>query len=83
MDGMADAAHALNKAALVASDCGMPYLATDLCWQHINAYRRVNRAFAEAVIDQAPEGATVLVQDYHLALVGTWLAQRRPDLHRT
>src|SRR5207237_5101533 len=45
-----------------------------------DAYRRVNLAFAEAVIGHAPEGATVLVQDYHLALVGTWLAQRRPDL---
>ncbi len=41
--GMADAAHALNKAALVASDCGMPYLARQLCWQHIDAYRRVER----------------------------------------
>jgi len=44
------------------------------------AYRDVNHAFARAVIDQAEEGATVLVQDYHLALVGTWLAQERPDL---
>jgi trehalose 6-phosphate synthase len=44
------------------------------------AYRSVNRAFASAVIDEAPEGATVLVQDYHLSLVGTWLAQDRPDL---
>lgn len=45
-----------------------------------DAYRRVNRTFAQAVIDHAPEGATVLVQDYHLALVGTWLAQERRDL---
>ncbi len=44
------------------------------------AYRRVNRSFAQAVMADAPEGATVLVQDYHLALVGTWLAQERPDL---
>jgi len=44
------------------------------------AYRDVNHAFARAVIDQAEEGAIVLVQDYHLALVGTWLAQERPDL---
>jgi trehalose 6-phosphate synthase len=44
------------------------------------AYRDVNHAFARAVIDQAEEGAVVLVQDYHLALVGTWLAQERPDL---
>jgi len=45
-----------------------------------DAYRSVNLAFARAVIDEAPEGAIVLVQDYHLALVGTWLAQERKDL---
>lgn len=45
-----------------------------------DAYRSVNHAFARAVIDEAPEGAIVLVQDYHLALVGTWLAQERRDL---
>jgi trehalose 6-phosphate synthase len=45
-----------------------------------DAYREVNQVFAQAVIDEAPEGATVLVQDYHLALVGTWLAQERRDL---
>jgi trehalose 6-phosphate synthase len=44
------------------------------------AYRQVNRSFAETVIAHAPEGATVLVQDYHLSLVGTWLARERPDL---
>ena len=36
-----------------------------------DAYRDVNHTFAEAVIEEAPEGAIVLVQDYHLALVGT------------
>jgi trehalose 6-phosphate synthase len=45
-----------------------------------DAYRAVNETFAKAVIDEAPEGATVLVQDYHFAMVGTWLAQERPDL---
>jgi trehalose 6-phosphate synthase len=44
------------------------------------AYRDVNLAFARALIDTAPDGAIVLVQDYHLALVGTWLAQERRDL---
>jgi len=44
------------------------------------AYQDVNRAFADAVIETAPEGATVLVQDYHLALVGAGLVRRRPDL---
>ncbi len=46
----------------------------------VAAYRALNHAFARAVIDQAEEGAVVLVQDYHLSLVGTWLAQERPDL---
>ncbi|MGW1056986.1 hypothetical protein [Micromonospora rubida] len=41
--GMADAAHALNKAALIASDAGLPDLARRLCWQHIDAYRRLTR----------------------------------------
>jgi hypothetical protein len=41
--GMTDAAHALNKAALIASDSGMTDLARHLCWQHIDAYRRVRR----------------------------------------
>ncbi|MGI9032963.1 MAG: alpha,alpha-trehalose-phosphate synthase (UDP-forming) [Acidimicrobiales bacterium] len=44
------------------------------------AYRAMNDAFARVVVDEAPEGATVLVQDYHLALVGTTLAQERRDL---
>jgi hypothetical protein len=42
-DGMADAAHALNKAALIASDAGMTDLARQLCWQHIGSYRRLRR----------------------------------------
>jgi hypothetical protein len=40
---MADAAHALNKAALIASDSGMVDLARHLCWQHIDTYRRLRR----------------------------------------
>jgi trehalose 6-phosphate synthase len=44
------------------------------------AYRAVNDAFADAVADEAPPGAAVLVQDYHLALLGRGLAERRPDL---
>jgi trehalose 6-phosphate synthase len=46
-----------------------------------DGYRRVNEAFADAVLDSAPDGAVVLVQDYHLALVGAHLRERRPDLH--
>lgn len=44
------------------------------------AYERVNGAFADAVALSAPAGAAVLVQDYHLTLVGGLLAERRPDL---
>jgi trehalose 6-phosphate synthase len=46
-------------------------------WQ---AYRDVNDAFVTAAAEAAPEGAAVLVQDYHLALVGRALAARRPDV---
>ncbi|WP_043632779.1 hypothetical protein [Nonomuraea candida] len=42
-DALHEGAHALNKAALLASDCGLPDLARDLCWQHINIYRGAGR----------------------------------------
>ncbi|MFJ6482181.1 MULTISPECIES: alpha,alpha-trehalose-phosphate synthase (UDP-forming) [unclassified Streptomyces] len=44
------------------------------------SYRRYNRAFAQALADEAAEGARVLVQDYHLALVPGQLRELRPDL---
>jgi hypothetical protein len=37
------AATALNLAALVASDCGLPALAAELCWKHIDAYCSMGR----------------------------------------
>jgi trehalose 6-phosphate synthase len=49
-----------------------------LAWE---GYRTYNQAVADVVIDRAAEGATVLVQDYHFSLLGTMLAERRPDLH--
>lgn len=50
-------------------------------WQEAwAAYRRVNHAFADHVAALAPEGAVVLVQDYHLALVAARLTEARPDL---
>ena len=45
-----------------------------------DAYRRVNDAFADVVAHVAPAGAVVLVQDYHLCLIGPLLAERRTDL---
>jgi trehalose 6-phosphate synthase len=53
----------------------------DATWAEAwEAYRSVNRSFADAVAEVAPEGAAVLVQDYHLALVAMWLRRRRPDV---
>ena len=45
-----------------------------------DAYRAVNALFASAVAAVANDGATVLVQDYHLCLVPEMLARERPDL---
>ena len=45
-----------------------------------DAYRAMNDAFATTAAELAPEGAAVLVQDYHLALVGPRLRALRPDL---
>ncbi|MFI6100785.1 hypothetical protein ACIA8G_34995 [Lentzea sp. NPDC051213] len=42
-DRLAEGAHALNKAALIASDCGLPDLARQLCWQHIDLYCTATR----------------------------------------
>ncbi|MFD6417557.1 trehalose-6-phosphate synthase [Streptomyces sp. NPDC060194] len=44
------------------------------------AYEAYNRAFAEALAEEAAEGAAVLVQDYHLCLVPGLLRELRPDL---
>ncbi|MEV0167799.1 hypothetical protein [Nonomuraea fuscirosea] len=39
-DPLLSAAQALNAAALIASDCGLPDLAHELCWRQINPYRQ-------------------------------------------
>ncbi len=43
-------------------------------------YRAYNQIFGQAVADEAPDGAVVLVQDYHLSLLASELAAKRPDL---
>ena len=43
-------------------------------------FREYNRAFAEAICEEAATSARVLVNDYHLPLVGRLLAEQRPDL---
>ncbi len=44
------------------------------------AYETYNQAFANALAAEADDGASVLVQDYHLALVPAMLRQLRPDV---
>ncbi|MDT0388300.1 alpha,alpha-trehalose-phosphate synthase (UDP-forming) [Streptomyces dubilierae] len=44
------------------------------------SYETYNRAFAEALAEEAAQGAVVVVQDYHLTLVPGMLRELRPDL---
>lgn len=46
-------------------------------WEGFRAY---NLAVAERICEEAPEGARVLVNDYHLCLAGKLIAERRGDL---
>lgn len=49
--------------------------------RHWERYRRVNRRFADAVLDEARGlDAAVWFQDYHLALAPHFVRARRPDL---
>ncbi|MBI2860432.1 MAG: trehalose-6-phosphate synthase [Chloroflexi bacterium] len=50
----------------------------DSDWEH---YKRANRIFAEAVLDEiGDKEAVVLVQDYHFALLSRLLKEQKPDL---
>jgi trehalose 6-phosphate synthase len=44
------------------------------------SYEAYNRAFAEALAEEAARGAAVVVQDYHLTLVPGMLRELRPDV---
>ncbi len=46
-------------------------------WDH---YAKVNRRFADRILEIAPPGARVWVHDFHLMLVPGILRQQRPDL---
>jgi trehalose 6-phosphate synthase/phosphatase len=48
------------------------------CWYE--AYQRVNRIFAEAVLEQAGEGDLIWIHDYHLMLLPAYLREYRRDL---
>ena len=49
-------------------------------WDAWHSYCEVNLLFADAVAESAPHGATVLIHDYHLTLLGKALRESRPDL---
>ncbi|HEY2330640.1 MAG TPA: trehalose-6-phosphate synthase [Acidimicrobiales bacterium] len=49
-------------------------------WAAWERFREVNQAFAAQLADCAPKDALVLVQDYHLPLVGPALSAARPDV---
>jgi trehalose 6-phosphate synthase len=49
-------------------------------WEAWESFRVYNRAFAVAAAEAAAPDAVVLVNDYHLPLVGSMLAAERPDL---
>ena len=46
-------------------------------WEQFRTY---NTAFADRICEEAGSAARVLVNDYHLPLVGKMVAERRPDL---
>jgi len=50
---------------------------TRAAWE---TYRRVNQQFADAVCEEAADGAIVWINDFHLMLVPRLLKDRRPDL---
>ena len=53
----------------------------DAAWRkRWESYVKLNRAFAQALAEEAAEGATVMVQDYHLFLVPGLLRELRPDV---
>ena len=43
-------------------------------------YQKVNSKFADAVIEEAPPGSVVFIQDYHLCLVAKYIKEKRPDI---
>jgi trehalose 6-phosphate synthase len=45
-----------------------------------DSYVAYGEAFARALADEAAQGATVVVQDYHLTLTPQMLREKRPDL---
>jgi hypothetical protein len=65
-DPLALAASAHNKAALIASDCGLPDLARSLCWQQFDIYLRARPWGAQAArfaLEPVVNIARLLIRD--------------------
>jgi hypothetical protein len=65
-DQLALAASAHNKAALIASDCGLPDLARALCWQQFDVYHRARPLGAQAArfaLEPVVNLARLLIRD--------------------
>ena len=91
-----DAGMYLHPVALTAEDVADYYegLSNDTLWpiyhdvivpatfhrRWWNAYKRVNKRFAEAIAEVAAPNATVWVHDYQLQLVPAILRELRPDV---
>ncbi|MDZ7579175.1 MAG: bifunctional alpha,alpha-trehalose-phosphate synthase (UDP-forming)/trehalose-phosphatase [Deltaproteobacteria bacterium] len=58
------------------------YMTTYACFDHrwYDAYRKVNRIFAQSVLEVVDPGDLVWVHDYHLMLLPAILKERRPDV---
>jgi trehalose 6-phosphate synthase len=93
VEWFAAATSAGDRAAAFEQDVGGPIRLRLLCFDHDcfardagrarswEAFQRVNETFADALVANAPSDAIVVVHDLRLALVGRFVARRRPDLH--
>ncbi len=61
--------------------CHVVYIRPIFKDKYWEAYREVNRLFADAVLEEAGDGpAFVFIQDYHFALLPRMLKERNPNL---
>ena len=59
-----------GSASTISSTCPAGHASTRRWREAWEGYRELNRQFARSVAQEAPEGSSVLVQDYHLLLDG-------------
>ncbi len=82
---LSDRDHALYYAGFANSGlwplCHIAYVRPRFRREEWERYVDVNKRFAQAIVEEAPEGpALVFLQDYHLALAARFVKALRPDL---